>query len=613
MNSTCQCFLAPKLGEAREDCEDSIHPEQGNCPDGAGAAFAVSDGTTTSFFSGLWARILTRRFAANPAEAFDTAWGDWLKDAQREWQADVTQRAAATDASFYTRNDVLSRKPAAATFVSLLLDPPTPEGTISWRALVLGDSCLFILGLDGPRSMELTKAEEFSNMVKAAESYEKENPHQPRLFASTPRGPEPHLLGGDVILLATDALSKWLLLRAELNQPVWGSVLALDSQSEFETFIAHARREAEAPLENDDVALVVLQTGAPHVRYLSGRFEPKPKPEKPPPPAPPMIVPAAPAVPPSVFVSIPPAPRPRKPDSISASRWAAQNRWRVVSLATLIAFALMLILEARRDRQHESALAVFDGEVARLRENLVKAGAEKAALSMQLTVHKEQVASLSTNRDDIQKQQANLTAKLVESDRQKTGLTSQITTQAGVVASLRKKLDDLMALHKNITAKLAEADQQKTALADQFKQAAEAEKQKLDDAKAKIAELEAGSEAMKKTILEKKFVTEKEIEAIDRRINEKVEESVKFAEESKYPDPSEALTDIYVHADDMEPVGDSSLDEHLTRIETYMRSCGLLAYPRTKDPLRSELAFPSDPPHSVPHTPPRRTPNPRHC
>jgi PAS domain S-box-containing protein len=40
----------------------------------------------------------------------------------------------------------------------------------------------------------------------------------------------------------------------------------------------------------------------------------------------------------------------------------------------------------------------------------------------------------------------------------------------------------------------------------------------------------------------------------------------------------------------MEPVCDSSLEEHLSRIETYMRSCGLLMYPRTRDALRRELA-----------------------
>jgi pyruvate dehydrogenase E1 component alpha subunit len=56
-------------------------------------------------------------------------------------------------------------------------------------------------------------------------------------------------------------------------------------------------------------------------------------------------------------------------------------------------------------------------------------------------------------------------------------------------------------------------------------------------------------EVVKKTIFEKNYATEKEIEAIDRRVNEKVEESVKFAEESKYPDPGEALRDVYVQQD----------------------------------------------------------------
>jgi pyruvate dehydrogenase E1 component alpha subunit len=56
-------------------------------------------------------------------------------------------------------------------------------------------------------------------------------------------------------------------------------------------------------------------------------------------------------------------------------------------------------------------------------------------------------------------------------------------------------------------------------------------------------------EIVKKAILEKKFATEKELEAIDQRIHQQVEESVKFAEESKYPDPSEALKDIYAQQD----------------------------------------------------------------
>jgi pyruvate dehydrogenase E1 component alpha subunit len=56
-------------------------------------------------------------------------------------------------------------------------------------------------------------------------------------------------------------------------------------------------------------------------------------------------------------------------------------------------------------------------------------------------------------------------------------------------------------------------------------------------------------EVVRQTILTKKFATEKDLDAIDQKIVGVVDESVKFAEESKFPDPSEALTDVYVQSD----------------------------------------------------------------
>ncbi len=52
-------------------------------------------------------------------------------------------------------------------------------------------------------------------------------------------------------------------------------------------------------------------------------------------------------------------------------------------------------------------------------------------------------------------------------------------------------------------------------------------------------------EQVRQTILNNKIATEKELEAIEQKVLGQVEESVKFAEESKYPDPSEAMKDIY--------------------------------------------------------------------
>ena len=53
-------------------------------------------------------------------------------------------------------------------------------------------------------------------------------------------------------------------------------------------------------------------------------------------------------------------------------------------------------------------------------------------------------------------------------------------------------------------------------------------------------------EVVKNTLVENGWASEKELEALEAKILAIVEEAVKFAEESKYPDSSEALTDVYV-------------------------------------------------------------------
>lgn len=54
---------------------------------------------------------------------------------------------------------------------------------------------------------------------------------------------------------------------------------------------------------------------------------------------------------------------------------------------------------------------------------------------------------------------------------------------------------------------------------------------------------------VKKTILDNKWATEEEIEAINEKVKQEVQEAVDFAEESPYPDDSEVYKDIYVEDD----------------------------------------------------------------
>jgi pyruvate dehydrogenase E1 component alpha subunit len=56
-------------------------------------------------------------------------------------------------------------------------------------------------------------------------------------------------------------------------------------------------------------------------------------------------------------------------------------------------------------------------------------------------------------------------------------------------------------------------------------------------------------DVVKNVLVKNKWVSEKELEELDNKIAAIVDESVKFAEESSFPDPSEALTDVYVQPD----------------------------------------------------------------
>lgn len=56
-------------------------------------------------------------------------------------------------------------------------------------------------------------------------------------------------------------------------------------------------------------------------------------------------------------------------------------------------------------------------------------------------------------------------------------------------------------------------------------------------------------EQVRATILKNKYATEEELKEMDKRLKEEVMETVKFSEESAFPNPSEAYTDIYAEPD----------------------------------------------------------------
>ncbi|QRR02743.1 pyruvate dehydrogenase (acetyl-transferring) E1 component subunit alpha [Dyadobacter sandarakinus] len=56
-------------------------------------------------------------------------------------------------------------------------------------------------------------------------------------------------------------------------------------------------------------------------------------------------------------------------------------------------------------------------------------------------------------------------------------------------------------------------------------------------------------EQVRAVILDNKLATEEELDSIDKKIKDIVAQSVQFAEESEFPDPKEAYTDVYAESD----------------------------------------------------------------
>ena len=69
-------------------------------------------------------------------------------------------------------------------------------------------------------------------------------------------------------------------------------------------------------------------------------------------------------------------------------------------------------------------------------------------------------------------------------------------------------------------------------------------KEELEDYKTKDP-----IELVREVILKEKYADQAWIESIEEKVKEIVDDSVKFAEESPWPEASELFTDVYVQSD----------------------------------------------------------------
>ena len=211
--------------------------------------FAVADGATRSFFPKQWAELLVEHFCEEP-DLFlnEENWKEWLAPIQEEWYKWVEERVKARG-QFYLTNSLNAREPAVSTFIGLEVD----KTKLEWQAIVIGDSCLFHKSGTGFRSFLIQKSENFTSNPEAFASFAKWNQYDPEFISGK-------IQSGDIFILATDALAKWILEHKESENldKILHQLSKIEDTEQFNLFVDQARDDEDIRLVNDDVALMLI-------------------------------------------------------------------------------------------------------------------------------------------------------------------------------------------------------------------------------------------------------------------------------------------------------------------------------------------------------------------
>lgn len=240
-------FQVPKQGESAASCQDAWLAS-GQCPGSAASAvhrLAVADGATTASGSGLWAQILVHASVAGIAP--------WSRSSYRARKLLALRNlwAGRVRTSLPQPLPWFAEEALARGAFSTLLRVQIRQGR--WTAEAWGDTCLFQFR-DGAVTAMVPdlKPEDFSLapfLLASVAGHDRDL--QARLVQA-----EGNLQTGDLLLLASDALSCWIRSQEDPQEALEG-ISKLTDQTDFERWIGKLRSLHH--LKNDDTTLVLAE------------------------------------------------------------------------------------------------------------------------------------------------------------------------------------------------------------------------------------------------------------------------------------------------------------------------------------------------------------------
>lgn len=255
MHADVEKFQEPKRNCATEDCEDAA--SVGDKPlefdlELHELRVAIADGASEALLAKFWARRIVDELATDGIGS-EAAYHRALDRAINAWPGfldsyKLRRESDGKPIQWYEEPGLA--KGAYATALSLRLQGGAKR---PWQCFATGDSCMFQIRDDVLIAVHpLTSSAEFGTSPALIPS----RPLDWDLVRSRTTSCQGTWQGEDMIFLATDALSAWILAEHEASRPPWNCLgdLGTADHPPFSDWVA-SRREA-GRMKDDDATLV---------------------------------------------------------------------------------------------------------------------------------------------------------------------------------------------------------------------------------------------------------------------------------------------------------------------------------------------------------------------
>ena len=238
----------------------SEHDEE-TCEDACGESvadglFAIADGAGTTLFSNIWAKILIRSFLTNPllsADPFEVEW--WVRQAQEQFK----QEAPDTEKMAWNALQKTQNQGSYSTLATLRVWRKVADAVYA-KLLIIGDSCVLI-GNPHSGHVQSFLLDNPTDFERAPVCLPSKRSIFHRYFHRC-HMKQVKLLPGDVVALATDAVSKWVISAANGRHATVSDAfqeLIAQTPATWERFILECRDRGEMA-DDDSTALIIALT-----------------------------------------------------------------------------------------------------------------------------------------------------------------------------------------------------------------------------------------------------------------------------------------------------------------------------------------------------------------